>query len=73
MMGTQMDETSWIVFVGVANEHHGNTYQSNEQRGQHACSVHLHTDSSESVHVCNKKKLELLEHIPCLCAMEIIL
>jgi hypothetical protein len=36
-----MDETSWVVFVGVADEHHGNAYQSNEQRGQHAHSVHL--------------------------------
>ena len=44
-----MDETSRIVFVGVTNEHHGNAYRSNEQCGQHACSVHLHTDSS--VHV----------------------
>ena len=30
MVDTQVDETSWIVFVGVANEYHGNTYYSNE-------------------------------------------
>ena len=38
---TQPDQTSWIVFVGIANKCHGNTYSSNEQGGQHACSVHL--------------------------------
>ena len=30
MVGTKVDETSGIVFMGVANEHHGNAYQSNE-------------------------------------------
>ena len=49
-----MDETSRIIFVGVANEHHGNTYRSNEQRGQHACSVHLHTVVSMCIRVAKK-------------------
>lgn len=30
MVGTKVDETSGIVFVGMANEYHGNAYRSNE-------------------------------------------
>ena len=55
MIGTQVDESSRIIFMGVANEHHGNAYQSNEQRGQHACSVHLNA-------MCVAKKYVIPSH-----------
>ena len=60
MVGTQVDETSRVVFMGVANEYHGNTYRSNEQRGQHACSVHLHTVVSVCMCVANTMLFQVM-------------
>lgn len=38
---TKFYETPWVVFMGVADEHHGHTHHSNKERRQHQYSMHL--------------------------------